>query len=222
MNIAKYIDHTCLKADATLKEIEKLCNEAREKGFYSVCVNPAYVSHALGFLSGTDVKICSVVGFPLGSSTVQTKVYEAVNAVDDGADEIDMVMNIGYFKSGLFHLVKNEIERVRSVIRDSVLKVIIESSLLTDEEIEKAVKICIEAGADYAKTSTGFSNGGATEKAVEIMKKAAQGSEIKIKASGGIKDRKTAERYIELGAERIGTSSGIAILESREAENGSY
>lgn len=222
MNIAKYIDHTCLKADATLKDIEKLCNEAKENGFYSVCVNPAYVSHALGFLSGTDVKICSVVGFPLGSSTVQTKVYEAVNAVDDGADEIDMVMNIGYFKSGLFHLVKNEIERVRSVIRDSILKVIIESSLLSDEEIEKAVKICIEAGADYVKTSTGFAGSGATEKAVEIMKEVSKGSEIKIKVSGGIKDRKTAERYIELGAERIGTSSGIAILESREAENGSY
>ncbi len=222
MNIAKYIDHTCLKVDATLKDIEKLCNEAIEKGFYSVCVNPTYVSHALGFLSGTDVKVCSVVGFPLGSSTVQTKVYEAVNAVDDGADEIDMVMNIGYFKSGFFHLVKNEIERVRSVIRDSVLKVIIESSILTDDEIEKAVKICIESGADYVKTSTGFSNGGATEKAVEIIKKASQGSKIKIKASGGIKDRKTAERYIELGVERIGTSSGIAILESIEIENGSY
>ncbi len=212
LEIEKYIDHTLLKSDTTVNDIEKICREAIEYGFFSICISPAYVSIALDYLKGSSVKICTVVGFPLGSSTTQTKVYETVNALEDGADEIDMVINIGFVKSGMYHLVKNEIERVKSIVRERCLKVILETCYLNEEEIEKVVKIAASAGADYIKTSTGFGSRGASFSDIEIMKKASEGTNLKIKASGGIRDIETALKYLEMGVSRIGTSNGVAII----------
>ena len=211
MNIAKYIDHTNLKPNALFKDIQKLCREAVEYGFYSVCVNPAYINLARGFLVGKDVKIVTVIGFPLGANNTQIKVYEALNSIDEGADEIDMVINISALKDGKNALVKDEISRIKQVCKDKPLKVILETCYLTEEEIITAVKICIEAGADFVKTSTGFGTRGATLKDIEIIKSAAEGK-IKIKASGGIKDYENAEAFINIGADRVGTSSSVDIV----------
>ncbi|MFI1743349.1 deoxyribose-phosphate aldolase [Thalassobellus sediminis] len=209
--INKYIDHTLLKAIATKKDIEQLCNEAKEYQFYSVCVNSCYVPFAKQLLEDTDIKICSVIGFPLGAMSTQAKVTEAKQAILDGADEIDMVINVGLLKSKDFDAVWEDIEAVKNSMRHHTLKVILETCYLEELEIIKASELAIQSGADFIKTSTGFGTGGATIHDVKLMKHIAK-DEVKIKASGGVKDLKTALEYINLGVDRIGTSSGIAIV----------
>ncbi|MCZ9956081.1 deoxyribose-phosphate aldolase [Brachyspira hyodysenteriae] len=212
-NLNKLIDHTILRPDATIDEIRKLCIEAKEYGFYSVCVNSAYVNVAYNFLLHSDVKVCSVVGFPLGAMMKEAKAYETKVAVDSGADEIDMVVNVGFLKSKKIDLFERDIKKVRDACHASVLKVIIETCLLTDEEKVLACKIAKECGANFVKTSTGFSTGGATEHDVKLMREAV-GKEIGVKASGGIKTYEDAIKMVEAGANRLGTSSGIAIMKS--------
>lgn len=205
MNINKYIDFTNLKADAKKADIEKLCETAEKHDYASVCVNSSYVSLCKKLLKGSDVKVACVVGFPLGAMSMEAKAFEAKKAVEDGADEIDMVIAVGALKDGDRAYVFEDIKGVRSC--GATVKVILETCLLTDEEIATACEICAEAGADFVKTSTGFSKGGATLHAVEIMK--AHCGKCKIKASGGIRDRETAVKYIEAGVSRIGTSSEL-------------
>lgn len=211
MELNKYIDHTLLKATATAEEIIQLCKEAEENQFYAVCINGCFVPLAKEELKNSEVKIATVVGFPLGAASSESKINEARISIENGADEIDMVMNIGFLKSGWLHSVLKEVEEVKKVIGDRVLKVIIEVCYLSDQEITLACQLAKKAGADYVKTSTGFGNGGATERAVELMV-ATVGDSMKIKASGGIKNYETASSYIKLGASRIGTSSGIEII----------
>ena len=214
-NLNKLIDHTILKPEATIEDIRKLCIEAKEYGFHSVCVNSAYVNVAYNFLIHSNVKVCSVVGFPLGAMMKEAKAYEAKFAVDSGADEIDMVANIGFLKSKKIDLFERDIKKVRDACSASVLKVIIEACLLTDDEKILACKIAKECGANFVKTSTGFSNGGATEHDVKIMREAV-GKEIGVKASGGIKTYDDAIKMINAGADRLGTSSSIAIVKSEK------
>ena len=212
-NINRLIDHTILKPEASIDDIRKLCIEAKEYNFYSVCVNSAYVNVAYNFLLHSDVKVCSVVGFPLGAMIKEAKAYEAKFAVDSGAEEIDMVINIGLLKSGKIDLFERDIKKVREACKASVLKVIIETCLLDDKEKILACKIAKEYGADFVKTSTGFSTGGATEHDVELMRKTV-GDKMGVKASGGIKTYEDAVKMINAGANRLGTSSGIAIMKS--------
>lgn len=212
-NINQLIDHTILKPGASMDDIRKLCIEAKEYNFYSVCVNSAYVNVAYNFLLHSNVKVCSVVGFPLGAMIKEAKAYEAKFAVDSGAEEIDMVINIGLLKSGKIDLFERDIKKVREACKASVLKVIIETCLLDDKEKILACKIAKEYGADFVKTSTGFSTGGATEHDVELMRKTV-GDKMGVKASGGIKTYEDAIKMINAGANRLGTSSGIAIMKS--------
>ena len=212
-NINQLIDHTILKPDATIDDIRRLCIEAKEYNFYSVCVNSAYVNVAYNFLLHSNVKVCSVVGFPLGAMIKEAKAYEAKFAVDSGAEEIDMVMNIGLLKSNKIDLFERDIKKVREACKASVLKVIIETCLLTDKEKILACQIAKEYGADFVKTSTGFSTGGATEHDIELMRKTV-GDKMGVKASGGIKSYEDAIKMINAGANRLGTSSGIAIIKS--------
>ena len=212
-NLNQLIDHTILKADATIDDIRKLCIEAKEHNFYSVCVNSAYVNVAYNFVLHSNVKVCSVVGFPLGAMIKEAKAYEAKFAIDSGADEIDMVSNIGFLKSKKIDLFERDIKKVRDVCHAAVLKVIIETCLLTDEEKVLACKIAKEFGADFVKTSTGFSTGGATEHDIELMRKAV-GDDVGVKASGGIKTYEDAIKMINAGANRIGTSNGVTIMKS--------
>lgn len=218
MNLNQYIDHTLLKPNATPTDIIELCKEAKEYNFYAVCVNSAYVSLAKRELENANIKIAAVVGFPLGATNSEAKICEAKQAIQDGADEIDMVLNIGFLKAKLYDEVKDEIAKVKSSISNGTLKVILEICYLTDEEIRKACQICKNANADFVKTSTGFGPGGATEEAVKIMLEEV-GKNLKIKASGGIKDAQTARKYIELGVSRIGTSSGIAIVTATKKDS---
>lgn len=212
INLAKYIDHTLLKADASEEQIVKLCAEAREYKFASVCVNPGYVSLASKELSGSGVKTCCVIGFPLGATSTKAKVQETIDSIRNGADEVDMVINIGELKSGNWIYVKKDIEEVVTSARGKALvKVIIETCLLTDEEKVKVCAIAKMAGADFVKTSTGFSTGGATAGDVKLMRQTV-GPDMGVKASGGVRDYKTAIAMIEAGANRIGTSNGIAIV----------
>lgn len=211
MNIAPYIDHTLLKPDATLKQIERLCTEAMEYGFASVCVNPGWVEDCQRFLAGSKVNICAVVGFPLGSSLPEVKSCEASLAIADGAREIDMVINIGALKSCLPARVEDDIAMVRRATPDAVLKVIIETCLLTDSEKKMACHFAKNCGADFVKTSTGFSTGGATINDVILMRSVV-GETMGVKASGGIKDLKTALAMIGHGANRLGCSAGVAIV----------
>ena len=216
MSIASYIDHTLLKPDATGEQIDRLCAEAREYGFASVCVNPYYVARCVKNLKGTDVKVCTVVGFPLGATTMETKVFETLQAVASGAQEIDMVMNVCAMKSGHTKAIEQEIQALAAAVEDkAILKVIIETCLLTDEEKTQACRIARRSGAHFVKTSTGFSTGGATVEDVALMKKAA-GANVKVKASGGIRDYATARAMIEAGADRIGASAGIAIVKEEQ------
>lgn len=213
MEIAKYIDHTLLKPEATKEQIEKLCNEAKQYNFASVCVNPTWVKLASDILKGTDVKVCTVIGFPLGANTPETKAFEAVNVVTNGAEEIDMVMNIGALKSGDTELVQKDIEAVVNAVKDKALvKVIIETSLLTEDEKVTACQLSVQAGAHYVKTSTGFSTGGATVEDVALMRKTV-GPNVGVKASGGVRTAEDAKAMIEAGASRIGASSGTAIVD---------
>lgn len=208
MQINQYIDHTVLKADATFDDIKKLVDEAVEHDFYSVCVNSSYVKFIRDY--NKDVRIASVVGFPLGAMAKKAKVFEARCAIEDGASEIDMVINIGMLKSGDYDYVEDEIREIKEAIGDNVLKVIIETCLLTEEEKVKACELSVKAGADFVKTSTGFSTGGATVSDVKLMAETV-GDKAKVKASGGIHTREEALSFIEAGASRIGASKSIEI-----------
>ena len=212
--ISKMIDHTLLKPDATRNEIIKLCNEAVEYGFYSVCINPSYVKLAKDKLKGTDVKIATVIGFPLGSTTLEVKAFEARESIKNGAHELDMVINIGALKDKEYYLGEKEIAAVVNEANGKALvKVIIETCLLNKEEIIKACEIAKKAGADFVKTSTGFSTGGATVEDVQLMRKVV-GESMGVKASGGIRDYDTAIKMINAGANRIGASASVKIVNS--------
>ena len=211
MGLNKYIDHTILKATASSADVQKLCEEAIEHEFYSVCVNGCYVADAKHLLQGTDVKVAAVVGFPLGAMTTASKVFEAKEAIENGASEIDMVINVAKLKDGEFDYVENEIRLIKEAIGNNVLKVIIETCYLTDEEKVKACELSLVAKADFVKTSTGFGTGGTTYEDVKLMKSVV-GDNAKVKASGGVRDKETAQKYVDLGAERLGTSSGIEIV----------
>ena len=206
MNLAKYIDYTLLKATATPAQIEKLCQEARQYGFFSVCVNSGYVPLVVRELKGAEVKVCTVVGFPLGAMSTQGKLHEASTALGEGADEVDMVINLGLLLSGQTAKVRDESALLKKETADKVLKVIIETCYLTDEQKRLASQLCVEAGADFVKTSTGFGTAGATLADVQLIKEVV-GDKALIKASGGIRDRETALQYIALGVSRIGASA---------------
>ena len=221
MEINKYIDHTILKATAQKKNIKKLCDEAKEYKFFSVCVNGANVKYAYEQVKDSDVKVAAVVGFPLGAMSKDAKVFEAKKAIEDGASEIDMVINVAALKDGEYGYVEQEIREIKEAIGNNVLKVIIETCYLTDEEKKKACELSLNAKADFVKTSTGFGTGGATFDDVKLMKSIV-GDKAQVKASGGVKDLKTAQKYIELGATRLGTSSGIEIIKGLEVEEGKY
>ena len=211
MKASKYIDHTLLKADATQDKIEKLCREAVEYDFASVCVNTYWVPFCAGKLKDSDVKVCTVVGFPLGAMSSKAKAFETAQAVEDGADEIDMVMNIGELKAGHYDAVIKDIEMVVEAAKGKIVKNIIETCLLTDEEIVKASQLTVEAKADFVKTSTGFSTAGANPRVVKIMRDAVKGK-AKIKAAGGVRSSSDLKEMIAAGADRIGTSSGVALM----------
>lgn len=212
MNIAKYIDHTILKSEATIEDVKRLCREAKEYNFASVCVNGHYAKLVSRELLGSEIKTCVVVGFPLGAMTKEVKAFETNNAIENGASEIDMVINIGALKDKNYDLVKEDIEEVVNTAKGkAIVKVIIETCLLTDEEKIKACEICKEAKADFVKTSTGFSSGGATKEDIELMRKSV-GEGLGVKASGGIRDYKTAIEMVNAGASRIGSSNSIIIV----------
>ena len=211
MEIARMIDHTLLKQDDSTEAIVKLCAEAKEFHFASVCVNPGFVPLAAKELKGTDVKVCTVVGFPLGATLPESKAYEAKLAIEAGATEVDMVLNDSMAKEHNYVYIEDEVRLVKKACGKILLKVILETCLLTDEEITQCCKACVRAGADYVKTSTGFSKGGATVEAVKVMR-AAVGPNIGVKASGGIHNRAEADAMVEAGASRIGASCGVAIV----------
>ncbi|MFH2203784.1 MAG: deoxyribose-phosphate aldolase [Elusimicrobiota bacterium] len=209
--MANIVDHTLLKPGATQEQVAKLCDDARNYCFASVCVNPSYVALAARLLGGSGVKVCTVVGFPLGSTTPTVKAIEARDAIANGAHEIDMVINVGALKSGNDALVRDDIRAVREATRGKVLKVILETALLNDSEKERACVMCKEIGADFVKTSTGFGPGGATVEDVRLMRRTV-GPRMGVKASGGIRDTNDARKMIEAGATRLGTSASVAIV----------
>jgi deoxyribose-phosphate aldolase len=211
-SLNKYIDHTLLKPEATSEQIQKLCEEALTHEFATVCVNPGHVQEAAELLEGSSTGVCTVIGFPLGATLSSVKAFEARMAIDQGAKEIDMVINVGSIKDKDWSKVENDIHAVVEAASGRLVKVILETCLLTDEEIVKACQLAVQAKAHYVKTSTGFSTGGATPEAVKLMKETV-GDDCKVKASGGIRDKEAALKMIELGAERLGTSSGIAIIQ---------
>lgn len=211
MKLNKMIDHTILKADAKRKDVVRYCEEAKEYDFMSVCVNSCNVKIVKKELEDSDVKVCCVVGFPLGAMATEAKAFETKYCVDNGADEIDMVINIGALKDENYDYVKKDIEEVVKASNGKVVKVIIETCLLSDEEKKKACELAKEAKADFVKTSTGFSTGGATVEDVKLMKSVV-GDELKVKASGGVRTKEDAMKMIEAGADRIGASSGINIV----------
>ncbi|GGC92121.1 deoxyribose-phosphate aldolase [Thalassobacillus devorans] len=215
-NIAKYIDHTQLKPDTPQEKIDQVCQEAKEYEFASVCVNPYWVNHCYEQLKDTNVKVCTVIGFPLGANTKEVKAFETKQAIEKGATEIDMVINVGAIKSKDYETVQADIEAVVREAEDKALvKVIIETSLLTDDEKVKACELAVKAGADYVKTSTGFSGGGATVEDIKLMR-ATVGPELGVKASGGVRDFEATKAMIDAGATRIGASSGIQIIKGEQ------
>lgn len=220
-DMAKMIDHTNLNATATVDDIKQLCEEALEYQFASVCVNPIYVPLATKLLEESSVKVCTVIGFPLGASTTETKAFETKNAIKNGAQEVDMVMNVGAFKSGAYDLVRSDIKAVKDatkssgVTSDVIVKVILETCYLSDDEIVKACEIVKDVGADFVKTSTGFGTAGAEEEKVSLMRKTV-GRDIGVKASGGIKNFEQALSMLDAGANRIGASSGVHIVTDTE------
>ena len=216
--IAKMIDHTLLKPETTKSQIDQLLKEAKEYRFASVCINPSWVKYASEQLQGTEVKVCTVIGFPLGATTTEAKVFEAKQAIENGANEIDMVIAIGQLRSGNTDYVKNDIEKVKKTAgKDIIVKVIIETTLLTNEEKEIACKLSQEAGADFVKSSTGFAGGGATVEDVQLMHRVV-GSDLQIKASGGVRNLEDALQMIEAGASRLGASAGVDILNGLESK----
>lgn len=220
MSINIYIDHTLLKADATQEQIDQLLAQAIRYNFASVCVNPGWVSYCSEKLQSSPVKVCTVVGFPLGATISSVKAFETKEAIAKGADEIDMVINIGAAKDGNWQLVEDDIRAVVDASGDKLVKVIIEACLLTDEEKVAACEASVRAGADFVKTSTGFSTGGATLADVALMRQTV-GPDIGVKAAGGARSLADAQAFVEAGATRIGTSSGVAIVEG-ETVNGGY
>ena len=214
MNPAKLIDHTLLKPIATREEIHHLCDEALKYGFFSVCINPVWVPYAKELLKGSDVKVCTVIGFPLGANTTAVKVYETEDALKNGADEIDMVINIGALKAKDYQTVLQDIQAIRQACLGHVLKVIIETSQLTDEEKVKACELSAQAQADFVKTSTGFTGGGATAPDVALMRKSVP-AHMQVKASGGVRTREDFDAMVAAGATRIGASSGVKIVEGK-------
>jgi deoxyribose-phosphate aldolase len=217
-DLAKYIDHTALKAITTVMDVEILCKEAKEYGFASVCVNAYFVPMAKKLLKDSEVKVCTVIGFPLGATTKEAKAFEAVKAVADGAQEVDMVMNVSAMKSGDLKYVEQDIALVvNSVPEDVCVKVIFETCYLTLDEVKKASELAMKAGADFVKTSTGFGTGGATVENVKAMKEVV-GNKLEVKASGGVKDLETAKQMIEAGATRIGTSSGVELVKGLKSD----
>ena len=211
MKRSKYIDHTLLKPDTTKEQIIQVCKEAKEYDFASVCVNPCWIETARKELAGSDVNVCVVIGFPLGAMTSSSKVFEAKDAIERGADEVDMVLNVGWLKDGDDAAVTNEIKAVKEAVGSHVLKVIIEACLLTNDEKVRACQDAEKAGADFVKTSTGFSTGGATVEDVALMKKTV-GDRLKVKAAGGIRTKEAMDAMIAAGAERIGTSNGTKLM----------
>ncbi|WP_105107898.1 deoxyribose-phosphate aldolase [Streptococcus suis] len=220
MKLNKFIDHTVLKPETTKEQVAKVLEEAKEYDFASVCINPTWVSFAAEGLKGTDVKVCTVIGFPLGANTPAVKAFETKDAIENGADEIDMVINIGALKDKNYDLVLEDIKAVVEASGDKLVKVIIETCLLTDEEKVKACELSKETGADFVKTSTGFSTGGATVADVALMRKTV-GPDMGVKASGGARSYEDAIAFIEAGASRIGASSGVAIMKG-EKSDGDY
>jgi deoxyribose-phosphate aldolase len=218
-NVAGLIDHTLLKADATKEQIKVLCEEAREYNFASVCVNPTWVKYASELLEGSEVKVCTVIGFPLGATTPETKAFETRDAISNGAHEVDMVINIGALKDKDDELVERDIRAVVAASTGKALsKVIIETSLLTEEEKVRACELAVKAGTDYVKTSTGFSTGGATVEDIALMRKTV-GPDIGVKASGGVRNTSDAQNVIEAGATRIGASAGVSIVKGLTADS---
>ena len=220
MKLNKYIDHTLLKPDASQEQIETLIEEAKKYDFASVCVNPTWVNFAAQALKATDVKVCTVIGFPLGANTPELKAFETSDAIQNGANEVDMVINIGALKSRNFDLVERDIRAVVEAAKGTLVKVIIETCLLTDDEKVRACQLAQKAGADFVKTSTGFSTGGATVVDVALMRKTV-GPDMGVKASGGARSYEDALAFIKAGATRIGASSGVAIMEG-DVANGDY
>ncbi|MHC0552522.1 deoxyribose-phosphate aldolase [Salinicoccus sp. CNSTN-B1] len=219
MELSKYIDHTLLKPEATQDQIFELCKEAKEYDFCSVCINPAWVATSRDLLEDSNVKVCTVIGFPLGASTSEVKAFETMNAIQNGADEVDMVINIGALKSGNEDLVYNDIKSVCDAAgQEVIVKVIIETALLDSDEIVKACELSKKAGADFVKTSTGFNGEGAKVKDVALMRMTV-GEDMGVKASGGVRSFEDAKLMIESGATRIGASSGIAIVNGGQGES---
>ena len=213
-NLNKYVEHTLLKQDATKEELIKLFDEAKEYNFLGVCVNPCYVSLAKENLQNSDVKIVTVIGFPLGANTTETKIFETINAVRDGADEIDMVINVTKLKDRELDYIVSEISGIKAACQGKALKVIIETDLLTKDEVKLASELCVKGGADFVKTSTGFVKGGVGAKVedVEVMYNTVKDAGLQVKASGGIRDKEAAIAMIKVGAVRLGTSSGVKIV----------
>jgi deoxyribose-phosphate aldolase len=220
MKLNQYIDHTILKANATESDVAQLCDEARQHEFFSVCINSAWVPVARKLLEGSSVKVCSVIGFPLGAMSTAAKVFEAKQAVEDGADEIDMVINVGWLKDGKDDAVREEIRAIKTAVGARVLKVIIETCYLSDAEKVRACELSVAAGADFVKTSTGCGTGGATVEDVRLMLDTVKEKAL-VKASGGVRDAEAAKKYIEMGVMRLGTSNGIKIV-AGEAVTGGY
>lgn len=218
MNVAKYIDHTLLKSDSTREQIDKILEEAKKYQFKSVCINPTHVSYASQQLLDTDVLVCTVIGFPLGATTTDVKVFETENAIKNGASEIDMVINIGALKDQRYDEVQKDIEGVIAAANGKTVKVIIETVLLTDEEKVKACELAEKAGATFVKTSTGFAGGGATPEDVKLMKDTV-GNRLEVKASGGVRSLEDFEKMIEAGATRIGASAGVQIIEGLDSNS---
>ena len=219
MKKSKYIDNTLLKPETTRQDIIDLCLNSKENDFFSVCLNPYWVKFAKEILKDSDVKVCSVIGFPLGANTLTTKLFETQQALNDGADEIDMVINIGLFKMKEDEIVLNEINELKKLMPDKVLKVIVETCLLTKEEVERVSNLILKSDADYIKTSTGFSTGGARIEDVVLIKSIVQDKKL-IKASGGIKTKEDFTAMIEAGANRIGTSGGVKIVNGETHTDG--
>lgn len=219
MKLNKYIDHTLLKPDATKEQILNLIEQAKKYDFASVCVNPTWVSLAAQELKNTDVKVCTVIGFPLGANTSSVKAFETQDAIANGANEVDMVINVGQLKAGEDKAVQEDIRAVVEAANGTLTKVIIETCLLSDEEKVRACQLAQAAGADFVKTSTGFSTGGATVEDIALMRRTV-GADMGVKASGGARSLEDALAFIEAGASRIGTSAGVAIMEGQKADGG--